>query len=70
MTHPSERPLRIAYARLAQAAIAIHMEILEDPQLGGGYHLASILSSVANARIEIERLAAAEGIPLVNEEDE
>jgi hypothetical protein len=64
-------PLRIAYVRLTQAAIAIHIVKLEDPDLGGSpRHLEDTLSSIGAARVRIEELAAAERIDLTNEADE
>mgnify|MGYP001617757578 CR=1 FL=1 len=68
MSAAEARPLRIAYVRLIQAALAIHMEIMDDPSLAGGPHLDNILKSINTARANIERVATAEGIDLVGED--
>lgn len=70
MSAASERPLRIAYLRLLQATLALHMEEMNDTNLGGGPHLLDIRKGINAARTKIERLAVAEGIDLSNDEED
>ncbi len=71
MSDPQSHPLRLAYVRLIQAALAIHLTMLDiDPELGGGPHLEEVLLDISTAKTKIERIAVAEGIALANEDDE
>lgn len=64
------RPLRLAYVRVQQAAIAVWLEKLEDASLGGDEKwLDGILASLKEAQHRMEALAVAEGIELVHDED-
>lgn len=70
MTSDGEnRPLRIAYVRLVQAALAIHLEKIHDAELGGGRWLDRILDSIEATRRQVESLATAEKIDLIGPDE-